>query len=182
MDLMLHSSHKGFTLIEMLVVIAIISILLGIGINSFTQAQEKAKQTRAKADLRQIRNGVVALQLDTGKYPNGCPPDGQSNPEVRLDGATSGLVEEPTEGTVGGLCEWTASDVSRWAGPYVPKIPKDPWGESYWFDPDYWGVPGAGGSGLGCAGFSNGVAMVSLGKDKAWYTCDDIAEMLFVNP
>lgn len=61
---------KGFTLIEMLVVIAIISILIGIGINTFTIAQKKARDTRRKADLRSIQTALELYKGDKGRYPN----------------------------------------------------------------------------------------------------------------
>ena len=59
----------GFTLIEMLVVIAIISILIGIGINTFTIAQKKARDVRRKADLRQIQTYIVLYTQDHGGIP-----------------------------------------------------------------------------------------------------------------
>lgn len=61
-------NQKGFTLIEMLVVIAIISILIGIGINTFTIAQKKARDVRRKADLRNIQTALELYKGDNGVY------------------------------------------------------------------------------------------------------------------
>lgn len=58
----------GFTLIEMLVVIAIISILIGIGVNTFTIAQKKARDVRRKADLRTIKTAFFMYYQDKNGY------------------------------------------------------------------------------------------------------------------
>lgn len=70
----LKNNKKGFTLIELLVVIAIIGLLATIVLVSLNAARGKARDTRRKADLRQIR---VALELyydDNDSYPRagGC--------------------------------------------------------------------------------------------------------------
>ena len=70
--------QHGFTLIEMLVVIAIISILIGIGINTFTIAQKKARDTKRKADIRTIQTAMEAYKLDRGFYPK-FNSDGTAN-------------------------------------------------------------------------------------------------------
>lgn len=55
----------------MLVVIAIISILIGIGVNTFTIAQKKARDTKRKADLANIQKALIAYGIDhNGSY---CP-------------------------------------------------------------------------------------------------------------
>lgn len=49
---------KGFTLLEMLVVIGIISILISLGIASYSTAQKKARDAKRKGDIRAILNAV----------------------------------------------------------------------------------------------------------------------------
>lgn len=51
---------KGFTLVELLFVMAVISIIIGIGISDMSQSTNVAKNTVAKAD---IRNGISEAQL-----------------------------------------------------------------------------------------------------------------------
>lgn len=102
----MRSLQKGFTLIEMLVVIAIISILIGIGVNTFTIAQKKARDVRRKADLRSIQVALELYKSDTGKYPlaGGCTGYGQN------------CYSYSTEAS------WLAPLVPN----YLPKVPKDP--------------------------------------------------------
>lgn len=63
--------QRGFTLIEMLVVIAIISILIGIGVNTFTIAQKKARDVKREAQLKDLKTALELYQLDhNGQYPS----------------------------------------------------------------------------------------------------------------
>jgi prepilin-type N-terminal cleavage/methylation domain-containing protein len=62
-------SNKAFTLIELLIVVAIIAILALIAVPNFLEAQIRAKCARAKADLRGIATAVEAYATDMGAYP-----------------------------------------------------------------------------------------------------------------
>ena len=59
-----HFSRQAFTLIELLIVVAIIAILALIAVPNFLEAQARAKVSRAKTDMRTIHVGVTAYQLD----------------------------------------------------------------------------------------------------------------------
>lgn len=63
------SSHTGFTLIELIIVVAIIAILAGIGLPNFLEAQTRSKVSRAKADLRTIATALEAYHADHNRYP-----------------------------------------------------------------------------------------------------------------
>lgn len=63
------TSKKSFTIIELLIVVAIISILAAIAIPNFLEAQTRAKVARVKADMRTMLNGVEAYAVDHTKYP-----------------------------------------------------------------------------------------------------------------
>jgi len=63
------SKKSGFTLIELLVVIAIIGILISILTSSFLTAQKQTRDSRRKADIEQIRQGLETYRSELGTYP-----------------------------------------------------------------------------------------------------------------
>ncbi|OPZ09227.1 MAG: Type II secretion system protein G precursor [candidate division BRC1 bacterium ADurb.BinA292] len=62
-------SQAAFTLIELLIVVAIIAILAAIAVPNFLEAQVRAKISRVRADLRTIATGVESYQVDNNVYP-----------------------------------------------------------------------------------------------------------------
>jgi len=63
--------RRAFTLIELLIVVAIIAILAAIAVPNFLEAQMRAKISRVKADQRSIATALEAYAVDnTNKYPN----------------------------------------------------------------------------------------------------------------
>jgi prepilin-type N-terminal cleavage/methylation domain-containing protein len=77
------ATHRSaFTLIELLIVVAIIAILALIAVPNFLAAQVRAKAARARADLRSIATAIEAYAVDVGDYPRNwmygygtIPPD-----------------------------------------------------------------------------------------------------------
>ena len=62
--------HKAFTLIELLIVVAIIAILAAIAVPNFLEAQTRAKVSRTKADIRSLATAIEAYAVDNNnKYP-----------------------------------------------------------------------------------------------------------------
>ena len=117
----------GFTLLELIVNIAIIGILAAIAIPAFNAFREKAKTAQARGDIRNIHFAIVQLEHDTGKWPGPNTAGKTANQEVwdlNLDD--------------GGL-RTAAAGFPNWNGPYYDgQVPKDPWGSNYFFDPDYY--------------------------------------------
>ncbi len=62
-------SNRGFTLVEMLVVITIIGILAAIAIPNMTKARNKAKESEVKAALHVIQEAIERYNTDEGEYP-----------------------------------------------------------------------------------------------------------------
>lgn len=63
------SNHAGFTLIELMVVVVIISVVSSITLVAFINALDKAKQRATMADMRTLSKGIEAYMVD-----NGAPP------------------------------------------------------------------------------------------------------------
>ena len=60
--------QKGFTLIELMIVVAIIAILAAIAIPNFLQYQMKSRQSEAKTNLQAIKTSEVSFQSERGCY------------------------------------------------------------------------------------------------------------------
>lgn len=72
------ASRLGFTMIEILVVVAIIALLTTIGIISYTQTNKKARDGKRKADMEQVRAALVLYRTDEGEYPESLDWDTMS--------------------------------------------------------------------------------------------------------
>src|SRR5512140_2962255 len=59
----------AFTLIELLIVVAIIAILAAIAVPNFLEAQTRSKVSRCAADMRSIRTGIESYRVDQNHYP-----------------------------------------------------------------------------------------------------------------
>jgi len=136
---------SGFTVIELLVVISIISLLSSIVLSSLSETRSDARLTTAKSQLRSIRSGIEQMINDTGAWPGGCTPGYvNSNILIYLDDSESGLTNtQPSQGKVSGYyggnpCTWSANEVNNWNGPYVNTDKLiDPWGNPYVIDTKY---------------------------------------------
>ena len=101
------SRRQGFTLIEVLVVVAILGILAAIVVPRIMDRPDEAKRVAAKADIGAIVQALKLYRLDNGFYPS-------------TDQGLGSLVQRPTTNPAPG----------NWK-PYLDKLPRDPWGADY---------------------------------------------------
>jgi general secretion pathway protein G len=66
---MIKKRHNGFTLIELVIVLALIGILVGLGIPTFKNSMKKARETGLKENLHTLRILINQYYTDKQKYP-----------------------------------------------------------------------------------------------------------------
>jgi general secretion pathway protein G len=64
------AAAPGFTLIEIMLVLAIIALLMGVGIWKLAGVTDRGKETRVKADLGALMTALVQYQITAGSYPS----------------------------------------------------------------------------------------------------------------
>jgi general secretion pathway protein G len=123
--------RKAFTLIELMLVVIIIGVLASLVVPRLAGRAEKARRVAAKADVAaNIPSALDLYEMDMGEYP------------PRLED----LIQSPGS--------------ENWDGPYLKKLPKDPWGAEY-----YYKYPGD---------HALDYDLASKGKDRTLGTEDDV--------
>jgi len=89
----LKSAQKGFTIIELLIVIAIIGILAGLVLNNFQGAQAKARDTQRRTDINNIHAKLEEFYNENGNYP-------ATFDATTLPGIDTGSLSDPDENTI----------------------------------------------------------------------------------
>jgi len=102
------SAARGFTLVEMLLVLVILGVLAAIVYPKVAGRGEQARVTAAQAQISAFKTALDAFEVDNGYYPKG------------RNGLTD-LVQKPR-------------DAVNWRGPYLETIPKDPWQNDYVYE------------------------------------------------
>ncbi len=107
--MIIRTDSKGFTLIELMLVVIIISILSAMVVPRLVGRSKEAKLAAAKADIESNISLVLDMyELDNGLYPT-------------TEQGLIALMGKPT----------TSPVPTNWKGPYLKKLPKDPWGKDY---------------------------------------------------
>lgn len=98
---------KGFTLMELMIVIMIIGLLGGVVGPALMKRLETAKKGTAKATMRSLKDAVSMYQMNVGHLP----------PSLK------DLIKKPKD----------ERDSKKWEGPYIEKdeLPEDPWGNPF---------------------------------------------------
>jgi general secretion pathway protein G len=97
---------RGFTLLELLVVVAIIGLLVGYVAPRYFSQVGKSEATVVRAQIDGFEKALDTYRLDTGRYPT-------------TEQGLNALVNKP-------------GDTAKWNGPYLRKaVPLDPWGNPY---------------------------------------------------
>ncbi|MCX6341865.1 MAG: prepilin-type N-terminal cleavage/methylation domain-containing protein, partial [Fimbriimonadales bacterium] len=65
----LRNIKKGFTLVELLIVIIIIAVLAAIAIPKFSSSSQRSKESSLRANLKLVRNAIDLFRADTGAFP-----------------------------------------------------------------------------------------------------------------
>ena len=98
---------RGFTLIEVLVVVAILGILAAIVVPRIMDRPDEVKIVAARTDIKTLAQALKLYRLDNGFYP-------------ATDQGLGALVTRPT----------TSPVPANWK-PYLERLPRDPWGGEY---------------------------------------------------
>lgn len=107
----LMSNKKGFTLIEIMVVMVILGILAGLIVPRIIGRPDEARRMKAKIQIQSLETALQLYKLDTGDYPS-------------TEQGLPALVEPPSTGEL----------AKAWReGGYLEKgkVPMDPWGNDY---------------------------------------------------
>jgi general secretion pathway protein G len=103
------SRARGFTLIEVMVVVVILAILAAIIVPRILKRPEQARVVAARQDILAIQNAMALYKLDNGFYPS-------------TDQGIRALVTKPSDDP----------QPQNWASDgYLKKMPLDPWGNQY---------------------------------------------------
>jgi general secretion pathway protein G len=101
--------QRGFTLVEIMVVVMIIGILGALVVPKLLGRTGEARQTAARTDIASLMQALKLYKLDNQRYPT-------------TEQGLVALVQKPTSGPA----------ANGWKeGGYLEKLPKDPWGNAY---------------------------------------------------
>lgn len=151
---------NGFTSVEIAVVTLLVGILASLGSVAVMRTVDKSRAKKTEAELDILATSVLQLAWDTGRWPNG---------QLRNNGGSREMWDISVS-----YCGLMNSDGSYedWQGPYYEGPTVDPWGNAYFFDPDYRVADGTIRAVVGSFG-PNGVGPNMYDDDDVYVLVDD---------
>ncbi len=106
------NSSRGMTLIEIIIVVALLATLMAILVTNVMQKADQAKEDSAKIGMAKLSQNLQLYKVHNNKFPT-------------TDQGLQALLKDP------------GTDSKRWRGPYAdPQEVKDPWGNDYGYESD----------------------------------------------
>ena len=102
------AQQQGFTLIEIMIVVVILGVLATLVVPRVIDRPDQARVIKAKQDIRNLESTLNLYKLDNYTYPT-------------TDEGLAALVKAPAN----------ANTALNWSGPYIDRLPQDPWGNDY---------------------------------------------------
>lgn len=103
----MRAAQRGFSLIEIMVVVVIIAILISFVGQKVLDKPDQARIVKAKHDIKTLESALEMYKLDNYNYPS-------------TEQGLQALVQKPSG----------EPEAKNWKG-YMPKLPEDPWGNAY---------------------------------------------------
>jgi general secretion pathway protein G len=138
-----NTRRVGFTLMEILLVIAILVVLASVGVAVYSGIKAKADNDATSLMVDELCGAIDLYQTHMNEYP-----------ESGEEGLTA-MMEKPDDEKL----------AAKWGGPYIKKVPVDPWGEPLQYEK------------LDEEDGTNPYRVFSTGKDKEEGTDDDISNI-----
>jgi len=201
------SNMKGFTLIEMVVVLAVIGILAAILTPTIAKNINDSKIARANNEVQVIAAALASFYKDLGRWPTSNGTAGNPDylymlfgPGIAFTNAGAGTANWLSSGAWGeatargdtflnhlvendpkdGATDYSITGPVKWDGPYITEIKADPWGSTYACNIRYtWNLM-TNASSVYCAG-PNRAAEINITQPLATFTVgtfDDIVQRL----
>lgn len=149
-------NKNGFTLIEIIVVLAVIAALAAVLTPMVISYITDASLRRAEADVKTIGAAIISFNKDLREWPIWAVGTATKSGDAKYDVLYSEAGDQIDTDNVGTLTDWTTTNADtlddqlvtndpgysltgkrKWRGPYLENISEDPWGNKYYATVEY---------------------------------------------